>query len=183
MAYWRTLPSDDGAKTIVAAYPEGGWGEIPASNSGNGTVTIMKPSAGWFAHCVGAARRGLTPLSGKQFGHVMFQETNAFWQLELGDAPEELVSRAAVCAREEFAHARELLAGHDPAGANHARLQGYLDTAEEELANGRDHRDGGDVFELARNARCFTRAQVRARQVINALVPPPTSPEELWLQA
>jgi hypothetical protein len=38
----------------------------------------------------------------------------------------------------------------------------------------------GDVVAgLARLARAYTRAQVRARQVINALVPPAASPEDL----
>jgi len=56
-------------------------------------------------------------------------------------------------------------------------LESYLSIAKEEYSNGLDA--GSGLYDTAKSLRAFTRAQVRARQVINAINPPPSSPEEL----
>ncbi len=179
MMYRRsgTLPAGS-RKQIVAGYSKGEWGEIPASNSANATVTIMKPSEGIFAHCVGPARRGLSPLSAKQFAHPIRNETNAFWELKLGDSPGDLVGYARKVASEYIGEAKELLAQLDQSSPAQVRLMGFLETAISEIVAGDKSRSNG-VTSQARIARAYSRAQVRARQVINALAPPATSPEEL----
>jgi hypothetical protein len=182
MMYRRsgTLP-EGGEKEIVAGYSEGEWGEIPASNSANATVTIMKPSDGIFCHCVGPARRGLTPLSAKLFAHPMYQETNAFWELKLEDSPEAIVTYARDRAVEYIQEAKALFAGLDRRDPAYDSMAGFLKAARTDFEAGDAARmeTGEAVAGLARLARAYTRAQVRARQVINALVPPATSPEEL----
>jgi hypothetical protein len=170
-----------GVKEIVAGYSKGEWGEIPASNSANATVTIMKASDGFFAHCVGPARRGLTPLSAKLFAHPMVHETNAFWELKLEDSPEAMVAYARDRAHAYLGEAEALFARldrRDPAYDSVGRL---LKAARTELEAGdAANTEAGDtVAGLARLARAYTRAQVRARQAINALVPPAASPEDL----
>jgi hypothetical protein len=179
MMYRRSGKLPEGSrKQIVAGYSKGEWSEIPASNSANATVTIMKPSEGIFAHCVGPARRGLSPLSAKQFAHPIRNETNSFWELKLGDDPKVLIEHARKAAAEYIGEAEQLVAQLDRTSPAHARLKGFLESATFEIEAGDSSRRNG-VIGLARIARAYTRAQVRARQVINALVPPATSPEEL----
>jgi hypothetical protein len=182
MMYRRsgTLPSSN-AKEIVAGYSKGEWGEIPASNSANATVTIMKPSDGVFAHCVGPARRGLTPLSAKLFAHPMYHETNAFWELKLEDSPGGMVTYARERARAYIDEAAALFAKLDQSNPAYDALDTFLTTARAELKTGDVARAEAQdtIVGLARLVRTYTRAQVRARQVINALVPPATSPEDL----
>jgi hypothetical protein len=182
MMYRRsgTLP-EGGQKEIVAAYSKGEWGEIPASNSANATVTIMKPSDGIFAHCVGPARRGLTPLSAKLFAHPMYHETNAFWELELEDNPDAMVAYARDRAADYIDEAATLFAELDRQDPAYGPVEAFLAAARSELEAGDAARAeaANDAAGLARLVRAYTRSQVRARQVINALVPPATSPEEL----
>ena len=182
MMYRRsgTLPAG-GEKEIVAGYGKGEWGEIPASNSANATVTIMKPSDGIFCHCVGPARRGLTPLSAKLFANPMYHETNAFWELKLEDSPGTMVTYVRDRAQEYIQEAEALFAGLDRRDPACGSVDGFLAAARSELEAGdaARARAGDAVAGLARRARAYTRAQVRARQVINALVPPATSPEDL----
>jgi hypothetical protein len=173
MMYRRsgTLPAE-GEKEIVAGYSKGEWGEIPASNSANATVTITKPSDGLFAHCVGPARRGLTPLSAKLFAHPMYHETNAFWELKLEDSPEAMVAYAREQAVAYIDEAEALFAGLDRRDPAYDSMAGFLKAARAELEAGDAARtEAGDaVVGLARLARAYTRAQVRARQVINVLI-------------
>lgn len=69
-----------------------------------------------------------------------------------------------------------------------APLQELLEIAQRELERGEGHEqaaqnatDNGALYDWARATRAFTRSQVRARQVSNALVPPPSKPEDLGL--
>ena len=141
----------------------------------------MKPSDGVFAHCVGPARRGLTPLSAKLFANPMYHETNAFWELKLEDGPEAMVEYARTRAVEYVDEAEAQIAGLDRNDPAYDSVNGFLTVARSELEAGDAARTlaGNAAAELARLARAYTRAQVRARQVINALIPPATSPEEL----
>jgi hypothetical protein len=184
MMYRRsgTLPGGS-MRSIVAGYGKGEWGEIPASNASNATVTIMKPGEGIFAHCVGPARRGLTPLSAKQFANPMRDETNAFWELKLEGSPATLLEGARNRAVEYISEAKTLLADLDQSDPACEPLEALLKAALSELENGDSgNAEVGDgAAGLAKLARSYTRAQVRARQVINALVPPATSPEDLGL--
>jgi hypothetical protein len=56
-------------------------------------------------------------------------------------------------------------------------LQSYLSEAKQEYSNGLS--ESVELNGVAKFLRSFTRAQVRARQVINTVNPPPASPEEL----
>jgi hypothetical protein len=56
-------------------------------------------------------------------------------------------------------------------------LQSYLSEAKQEYSNGLS--ESVELNGVAKSLRSFTRAQVRARQVINTVNPPPASPEEL----
>jgi hypothetical protein len=120
-------------------------------------------------------------LSAKLFAHPIYHETNAFWELKLEESPQAMVAYARSRAVAFLDEAEVLFAEldrHDPA---YGSLNEFLKAARSEL-EARDAaraQAGNAVAELARLARAYTRAQVRARQVINALVPPATSPEDL----
>jgi hypothetical protein len=59
-------------------------------------------------------------------------------------------------------------------------LLSYLTEAIEEFSKGERHTS--DLYDTARAIRCYTRAQVKARQVINAIHNPPESPEDMIIQ-
>jgi hypothetical protein len=111
----------------------------------------------------------------------MYHETNAFWELKLEDCPEAMVANARGRAQAYIQETEALFAGLDRNDPAYGSVDGFLAAARSELEAGDAARaSAGDaVTGLARRARAHTRAQVRARQAINALLPPPTSPEEL----
>jgi hypothetical protein len=111
----------------------------------------------------------------------MYHETNAFWELKLESSPEAMVAYARDRAHAYLGEAEALFARIDRRDPAYDSLDGFLTAARSELKAGDAARaKAGDATAgLSRRARAYTRAQVRARQVINALVPPATSPEDL----
>ncbi|WP_028923846.1 hypothetical protein [Pseudonocardia acaciae] len=148
------------------------------AHRGNAFTALMAPRAdgsGTYRACVGPAARGLaTPDPGH--GYYYVDETNAFWEITLAASPAEVLADAERRARAHLAHASEALAAFDgcpEAGAELARL---MHLAESELAGaGRDsgHRAAdAQPAGLSRRLRSATRAQVRAKQVAEAVRPP-----------
>jgi hypothetical protein len=174
-------------KEMRHAYEKGEWGDISCGNATNALVVVTKPSEGLFAHCVGPARRGLPPMSPKTFANPMYDETNTFWELKLEATPEAVADYAGQVASQAIGQAHDALTRHPSlAAAARARLEGLLDRAEAELAGGQrfaaaaqSGRAGEAVCDWARAVRAYTRAQVRARQVLDTLVPPARSAAEL----
>jgi hypothetical protein len=122
----------------------------------------------------------LTPLSAKLFAHPMYHETNAFWELKLEETPEEMLTYARDRAVQYIQEASELYVNLDHHNPAYDTLGDFLTTARAELKAGDAEAEEQDsIGGLARLVRFYTRAQVRARQVINALVPPATRPEDL----
>jgi hypothetical protein len=173
-------------KKVAAAYGKGEW-ELAVGNNSNALVVIMKPEDGIYAHCVGKAARGLTPLSPRNSSPI-HAETNAFFELKLGDSPEALASSARQKAQVYIASARSDMARLESSDPAYEPLQELLEIAQGELERGEGHEkaaqnatDDGALYDWARATRAFTRSQVRARQVTNALVPPPSKPEDFGL--
>ncbi len=169
----------------------GEWGEISGANASNGTIGIMKPDngdQGRYAFCIGQATRGIAPTSPffASFNPI-YGETNAFWELRLASSPEEVTDHAWRKAAEDIRTASEALSNLlTNVDAAYKPLKDLLDRAEREFERGEHFkvsigRETGEnaIYILARATRAFTRAQVRARQVSNALVPPPRTPEDL----
>ncbi|MCB9796409.1 MAG: hypothetical protein H6741_27245 [Alphaproteobacteria bacterium] len=164
------LPEGDFQALRKAFMKTGDWPEgarVSTAHASNALSVLMKPSAGRYELCTGPALRGPAPMNPVTIT-PLWGETNTFWSLELGDGPEQTLSQAEAEARRLLGEAERALAGL-PAGAV-ARESlastlglGQAALAEGELASGEDARARG------RRLRAWTRAQVRARQVTEAL--------------
>ena len=158
----------------------GEWGEYSIGHATNALVAVVKPdngSEGIYALCVGTAARGLTPNSPTRATPI-YGETNAFWEIRLADSPAGVAAAACQCAREYIQQAVSQLSKPNTSDAAFASLKELLDLAQQELKEGLTHEDAAKsatgnegVYEWARATRSFTRAQVRALQVCQALVP------------
>jgi hypothetical protein len=158
----------------------GEWGEYSIGHASNALVAIMKPdngSEGYYALCVGTAARGLEPLTPTRAAPI-YGETNAFWEIRLADSPMEVTAAARQCAREYIQRASLQVSKLNAAEVAFAPLKDLLDLAQGELDKGLTHEalaetaSGNEaVYEWAKATRCFTRAQVRALQVCQELVP------------
>jgi len=177
-------------KELRKSYDEGAWEEVSCGNATNALVVVTKPAAGYFAHCIGPASRGMTPMSPKTFANPIHAETNAFWALRLADTPQEIANIARAIAGNALQQARAELEQLAIAGPFSERLKQLLAQATREFKLGQECEGTARITEgtaaiyaWSRATRSFTRAQVRAGQVINALIPPATSPEELsWVE-
>ena len=90
----------------------------------------------------------------------------------------EVTAAARRCAQEYLQQASLQVSRLNAAEVAFAPLKDLLDLAQGELDKGLTHAASAEtvtgnegVYEWARATRCFTRAQVRASQVCQALVP------------
>ena len=158
----------------------GDWGEYSIGHASNALVAVMKPdngSEGYYALCVGTAARGLAPLTPTRAAQI-YGETNAFWEIRLADSPMEVNAAARQCAQEYIQLASLQVSKLNAAEVAFAPLKDLLDLAQGELDKGLTHEASAEtatgnegIYEWAKATRCFTRAQVRALQVCQALVP------------
>ncbi|MFB0563452.1 MAG: hypothetical protein ACETWM_19815 [Candidatus Lokiarchaeia archaeon] len=175
-------------KDITVAYNKGGWEEISTGNAANALVALMKPhngEEGIYALCIGPARRGLTPMSPR---HCMpiYGETNAFWELKLASSTKDVVEYARQKAQEYIRKASSETRKLKKSDVANLPLKELLDLAQREFESGKNHQDavkkasGNEaIYNWAKSTRAFTRAQIRALQVYQALVPPPSRPKDL----
>jgi len=168
-------------KEICERYNRTGeWGEYSIGHATNALVAVMKPdngSEGFYALCVGTAARGLTPNSPTRATPI-YGETNAFWEIRLADSPMGVTAAARQRAQEIVQQAGSHISSLNITDGPFAPLKELLNLAQSELNKGVIHEDAAKratgsegVYEWARATRSFTRAQVRALQVCQALVP------------
>lgn len=181
----HTVPGNT-IKELRKTYDEGAWNEVSCGNATNALVVVTKPSEGYFAHCVGAASRGMAPMSPKTFANPIYAETNAFWELNLADSPAEISKAGRQIAEQVLQEAQAAMSENTLTGAAATRLKVLLSQAEHEYSLALDYetaaildKTNSAIYERAQAIRAYTRVQVRARQIINALYPPATNPEEL----
>jgi hypothetical protein len=181
----HTIPEGT-LKELRQTYDQGDWGDISCGNATNALVVITKPSERFFAHCIGPASRGMAPMSPKTFANPIYAESNTFWDLKLEDSPAAITSFAGSTANEALQRARTEMPRHEISAPSYQHLDGLLERAAQEYELGqrfettaRTAHESVAIYEWSRATRAYTRAQVRARQVINALIPPAASPEDL----
>ena len=171
---------------IVKDYKKtGDWGEISTAHASNALTAVMKPSEGLFYLCTGPAKRGLTPLlPGAKV--PIYNETNAFWEIKLSSSPADVAAYAKQRAQEYIDEAISEFTKLETSDAAYEPLKRLLNIARSEAEEGRAHEesakkaDGNEsLYNWAKATRSYTRAQVRAKQAYNALVPPPDKPEDL----
>ncbi|MDD5467570.1 MAG: hypothetical protein PHS96_07170 [Anaerolineales bacterium] len=158
----------------------GEWGEYSIGHATNALVAVMKPDNGCegiYALCVGTATRGLAPNSPTRATPI-YGETNAFWEIRLAESPEAMAAAARQRAQEYLQQAVSQGSKLNTTDVAFAPLKELLDLAQSELNRGLTHEEAAKsatgnegVYEWARATRSFTRAQVRALQVCQALVP------------
>ena len=108
----------------------------------------------------------------------IYNETNAYWEVQLAATPEAVAQSAGILAREYIEQARGLLSELDQQSPSYLPLEGLLAQAGQEFEKGNAPDSDVSSAHWAKATRAFTRAQVRALQVIQALCPAPASPSD-----
>ena len=170
------LPEGPFDKIVKDYQKTGNWGEVTTAHASNAITTVMKPSDGLFSLCTGPAKAGMKPLLPGSIIPI-YREANAFFEIKLDETPEDMIGYAKEKAELFISEAEELYSTVSFNENTMNMLKTHLAIAREEYSKGLSESSG--IYDTARALRAFTRAQVRARQVINAINPPPTSPEEL----
>lgn len=158
-----TIPEGSWRKVSKDYVDHGAWGKVSSAHASNAMTVVTKPGEGRYCLCTGPARRGLAPMM-PNAAIVIRGETNAFWELRLGREPAAMVREAGALARALAIRARE---EQERRGAT--ALTELLNASEAELAAGDAVSLEGPPAALSRALRHFTRAQVRAQQVLQAL--------------
>jgi len=174
--------------------PEGGW-PTQIARPANRSIFIGLPDDGdkGVAHiCTGPAGRILRPFKSFRLSNLT-GGTHTFYELALASSPAAVVAAAKIAARREIYEAYEQLMTLDYSAPGYMALNDLYSKATSEYFEGFNANNralilvaSGDedeaLFDFAQAATAFTRAQAHALQAYNALVLPPTSPEELGLQ-
>ncbi len=120
-------------------------------------------------------------MKSRRFSYVFYQLVLAENPLAVGERAKDEAHRCIAAAYRHLA----ALTYRDP---GYGILQGLFSCANTEYYEGVFFLNKGalaegnkEVFHLARAATAFTRSQAHAQQVSEAVVPPPTSPEDLGL--
>lgn len=166
----------------------GKWGECSIGHSSNAVVAVMKPDNGddgLYSLCIGTAARGLTPVT-PEWNNPIFNETNAFFEIKLSSSPLGVCEYARKKAEEYMNSARIEFEKLDKACQIYEMLKNLMDTARQEFGTGavyegRAKASSGNesVYNWSKSVRAFTKAQVRALQVCQALVTPTSCFEEM----
>jgi len=157
------------------------WNSSTAHRA-NAFTVVMNPRRGEdgaYFGCVGPGNRAVQPR-GPEHGYYYFDETNAFWELRLRKRPIEVLHAALDTATADLKRATQLSVGVGNSHPGAAQFDGWITEAGAELQRARalvaeglpKDRDAA-LAQISRALRCATRAQVRARQVGDAVEPPP----------
>ncbi len=157
-------------------------GRRSTGHASNADVVVTKPDRGdhgRYALCIGTAKRGLAPCM-PTWCSPIFNETNAYWEVQLAASPEAVTNFARQKASEYIDQACSLFTDLDLYDAAHKPLGRLLAKTEEEFNVGHQVESAGnkDLSQWAKASRAYTCAQVRALQVIQALHPAPHKPED-----
>lgn len=184
-----TLPQGSLAD-LEAAFVTGQYWPSSVGHSGNAFVSIMKPEdgdEGLYYGCVGAAARNVEP---KMPGGYYYYADNphSFWELKLASSPANVIAAARQRAEADLDTAKAELEKLNEDSA-YTALDKVLSHASVDYRKGRYYealaeRSKGNesVYNWSKAVRAFTKSQIRARQVYNALVPPADKPEDMGLK-
>jgi hypothetical protein len=176
--------------------PEGGW-DAKICRPSNGWVSVVVPhdgDEGVANVCTGPAGRVIhssMASSGREMrtNYQFIEGTHTFYRLRLAADPEAVVEQAKADARDDIATAYRELMQLNFRDTGYAALDDLYSLANTEYYEGNIAFDrallsGGSeaLRHFAGAATSYTRSQAHARQVYEALVPPPTSPSDLGLK-
>jgi hypothetical protein len=170
--------------------PAGGW-ERKVLRPTNSRVAVAMPDdgdEGVVYVCTGPAGR-VVPTVGQPAAYPFIDGTRTFFELTLAASPKKVVAAARAAAASDIASAYSGFAGMSYTDAGYAYLKDLYALANTEYYQGNNFFNRGILsrgsdanFNLARAATAYTRAQAHARQLHEALNPPPTSPSGLGLR-
>lgn len=181
-----TLPAKTWKESVAYFKQTGEWTNVTTGHASNADVVVTKPDRGdqgIYALCVGTAKRGLAPCM-PTWCSPIFNETNAYWEVQLASTPEAVTKSARQKADEYIEQACSLLTEVDQSDPARKPLEDLMVQAEKEFNRGVIIESAKNVglSQWAKSTRAYTRAQVRALQVIQALRPAPTTPSEFGIQ-
>lgn len=172
-----TMP-EGSYEDVVTAWRNGEeWGSS-AAHRGNAFTAVIEPDAqgaGAYHACIGPAAREVQ-VREPSHGYYYYDETNTFWTLRLAHTPLALMNLAEEEALRRISRAQELVEKL-PADHTGRPLQvSLLEKASAALDTGRSRvlkepAEGDErLSDVAFRTRAFTRAQVRASQILESLV-------------
>jgi hypothetical protein len=165
--------------------PTNTWVSVSLPDNGdNGCVYICTGPAGRIIHS-SLASDGEKMRTSYQY----INGTHTFFKLKLAASPQEVVEEARKSAKYEIASAYKQFMQLKPTDNGYYNLNLVYSKANREYYRGKIAFNkallikGDDkLVHLAKAATAYTRSQALARQVYEALVPPPTSPLDLGLK-
>lgn len=173
-AMYRTVgtmpeqPWDEAAKRYKK---DGSWGKISAAHASNALVVIMKPSEGLYSLCTGPAIRGAAPMSPDQVITVC-NERNAFWDLTLTETPADTLAEARSLAEALIAEVERVMMYQSLPQPLQTAVAKLLNEIELDYTQAQLTTPNDAIPQMAKALRAFTRIHVKARQIINYLIPP-----------
>lgn len=169
-------PPDEGWCTHVGRQYNQWIGILLPADGGKGLAYI----------CTGPAGRVLYPF---RRTYYQIAPTYTFYEIALASSPAAVVAAAQNTARSCIAKAHQKMMMLNYTDTGYGELNDLLSLANTEYYQGINANNRALLASkhralsyFAQAATAFTRAQSHALQVYNALVPPPSSPEELGLQ-
>lgn len=170
-----TIPEGKWNKITKEYTKTGKWGEISTGHASNAMTVVTKPGEGLYCLCTGPAKRGLAPMMPSS-AIPIYNETNAFWEIKLDSSPESVLEYTKIkalenikCAKEKHANLKEYDYAYKP-------LFNLINIAEEEYKKAEDVLSkNNSIYGISKAVRSYTRAQVRAIQVINASIVLPSN--------
>ena len=169
-------PNSSVANIFLAGRP---W-DVSTAQRANAFVSVMAPDNGpngKYWACVGPAKRSL-PSIGAAHGFFYYDETATFWELTLAETPEAMAEISVKKAEEMVAQADENLGRLSDDKDVLAFYGAFLTTSQEHLGAAKDLLNdpefGEELSSLSRCVREATRAQARAAQIIDVVIPPKT---------
>ena len=143
--------------------------------------------------CTGPAGRVIPATidpRGQRSTYPYIDGTHTFFTLTLAASPREVVVEAKLAAKERIAAAYAAFMGMNYTDVGYEPLHDLYILSNKEYYQGDNFFNRGRLssgpeanFYFARAATAYTRAQAHASQLMEALVPPPTSPSDLGLLA
>lgn len=176
LSLFRTGPDvgDLSWDAAEAHMSQGGSIKSSAAHRLNAFVSIGTPSTGRYLGAIGPLTHRSTTPNRPGHGYFYFDETNTYWEFALADTLEETVSSAIDLAQQLLDQAGKLLSQCPIRHDGYERLARFLSEAVSDVAAVRQfqtHKSSPEA-QMARAMRQSCRAQIRARQIIEAIEPP-----------
>lgn len=172
-----TFPSGSWKEISNIYNKTGSWGEASIGNASNGIIAVTKPDDGLYAVCIGHALWGMPPASPAAAScNFVYDETNTFWELKLASDPRGIIKYAKKRALNYIEDGSKELSKLEKSKISYNTLKELMDIAKNEFKDGEEYENANEcnegnetLYNLAKAIRAYTRAQVRAKQVCNAL--------------